>query len=109
MRVSKILGYVMVVQLLVSFIASVAANLQREEQLLHKIQDVIRWSSYVWAYAVLIMGIYLKKQTGQYREVAIACFAALFCFFPLWGFGAAFLYFFWAFARLDKRKNGLPF
>ena len=108
MRVSKILGYIMVIQILISFISGIAAKIHPEASSLDQVQDMARWAGYLWGYAAMVMGFYLKGQTGRWIEVAGAAFVTALCLVPLWGMLAAFLYFFWAFSRLDKKKNGLP-
>jgi uncharacterized membrane protein YeiH len=104
----KITGYVGLTSLMIAIIAQVAARILPEDRLTEHIRDVLRWAGYLWAYACACMGIYLAKLTRRLRELVWAGSAAGLCLFCQSGFLVALIYFFWAYAKLDRIGKGLP-
>ncbi len=106
---AKITGYVgllcIIVAVLAQMIASVAPNYYELEQS----ESIVRWSIYLWAYAVVVTGIYLKKKTGQFLELLISLLAGGLCLINWLTVPVALIYFFRAFAKLNKQNDSLPF
>lgn len=106
---AKIMGYVgllyIIIAVLAQMIASVAPNYHELEQS----DAIIRWSIYLWAYAVVVTGIYLKKKTGQFLELLISLLVSTLCLINWLTVPVTLIYFFRAFAKLNKINNSLPF
>ncbi|HMM21773.1 MAG TPA: hypothetical protein PKA10_13730 [Selenomonadales bacterium] len=105
----KITGYVGVTIISISFLARYCALIIPEPHAHAEIRDVLRWSQYISAYSVLVMGVYLARVLARPAELLLSVLAAAFSLIPVFGFFITVIYLFWAFAKLDREDNGLPF
>lgn len=105
----KVIGLVGVTCIALSSLAQVIAGIVPDYRNVEKYQEIIRWMSYLWAYASVIMGKYLMDKTYCVMELVWGIVAAFACLIPVFGMLGGMIYFFLVFAKLDKMKNGLPF
>lgn len=105
----KILGYVGATAIAIAGLAQITADIVPEYQYLAQARDIMRWSIYLWSYACVIMGLYLKRQTHRLRELLWGLAAAVLCLFPRPNIIAGLIYFYWAFAKLNNLGHGLPY
>ena len=104
----KLVGYVGLTSIVISFAAHIASRIVPEFQSAEQLQDLIRWSGYLWAYASVVMGIFLMKITHRTTEVCWGSLSALFCLVFQFGTFFAIIYFFRAYAKIDKTNSSLP-
>lgn len=104
----KITGYVALTSISISMVAHIASRIIPEYHLPAQMDDLIRWSGYLWAYAAVAMGIFLMNRTGRLTEVVWGGLASLLCLVLKFGMFFAILYFFRAYAKLDRMDTGLP-
>jgi hypothetical protein len=105
----KVTGYVGVTSAVISILSQAASRIIPEDQFATQLQDIIRWATYLWAYACIVMGLYLKKVTHRPLELVWGGLTAGICLLNPSGLIVALLYFFRAYAKLDRIDNQLPF
>ena len=105
---AKITGYFGLLCIIIAALAQAIAAVAPNFLCLKQPEVILRWSIYLWNYAAVVTGIYLKQKTGKYYEILIGLSAGLICLVPWLTLPAAVVYFFRAFAKLSK-MNGLPF
>lgn len=106
---AKITGCVGLLCIIVAVLARVIASVAPNFYELEHSGAIIRWSIYLWAYAVAVTGIYLKKKTGKISELLIGLLAGTLCLINWLTVPVALIYFFRAFAKLSKINGSLPF
>lgn len=104
----KLVGYVGLTSIVISLAAHIASRIVPEFQSTAQLQDLIRWSGYLWAYASVVMGIFLMKLTNRTSEVCWGALSALLCLLFQFGMFFAVIYFFHSYAKIDQMNNGLP-
>ncbi|KYZ75010.1 hypothetical protein AXX12_15645 [Anaerosporomusa subterranea] len=107
----KITGYVGVTSSVISIVSQVASTIVPEQGYHNQIYDMLRWSSFLWAYAIFTMAVYLSKTLERPIHVVFGLATALLCLSlrAEWGYGVGIAYSFWAYAKLDQKPGNLPF
>lgn len=105
----KVTGYVGLTCLIISSLAQIIAGILPDYRNTGPIAEFIRWSLFLWAYASIVMGLYLMRLNGQLVECVWGAVAAAFCLVSLFGMFAGLVYFFRSYTKLSKLKDGLPF
>lgn len=106
---AKIMGYVGLLYIIIAVLAQVIASVAPNYHELEQSDAIVRWSIYLWAYAVVVTGIYLKKKTGQFLELLIGLLVGVLCLINWLTVPVTLIYFFRAFAKLNKINDSLPF
>lgn len=107
----KITGYVGVTSSAISIIAQISSAIIPEQGLDNQVRDTLRWSNFLWSYAIVTMALYITRTSHKPIYVWIGIAIALFCLSlrSEFGIGIGLIYFFWAYAKLDQRSGNLPF
>lgn len=108
----KITGYVGVTSSAISIVSQIAADIVPEDGTSAQLRDTLRWSKYLTAYVIFIISVYLTKLSHKSFPLYIGSLTALLCLSlrSEMGIGVGLIYFFWAYAKLDKLgPDKLPF
>ena len=106
---AKITGYFGLLCILIAVLAQVIAAVVPNYHKLEQSEAILRWSIFLWNYAAVVTGIYLKQKTGQLYEIFVGLLAGALCLVPWLTLPTVLLYFFRAFAKLSRINGGLPF
>ncbi|MDU4960534.1 MAG: hypothetical protein E6X17_07710 [Sporomusaceae bacterium] len=106
----KITGYVGITSCMISVVSQIASSIIPEHGYQNQIQDMLRWSSFLWAYTIFTMAVYLAKYAQKPSYIVFGLATALLCLSVRAeaGYSLGIGYSFWAYAKLDQNP-GLPF
>lgn len=104
-----ITGYFGLLCIVIAVLAQVIANSVPNYLGIKSSDAIIRWAIYLWVYAAVVTGIYLKQKTGKLYEMPLGLLVGALCLVRWLTIPVALIYFFRAFAKLSKINGGLPF
>ena len=108
MNWSKVTGYVGLMCIVIAALAQIIAAVAPDFHDLEQAEEIIRWSIYLWAYATVVTGFFLKQKTGHFSELIWGILASMLVLAPHLTLPTLLIYFFRAFAKLSKLNDGLP-
>lgn len=106
---ARITGYVGLLCIVISVLAQILAAIIPDYRELEEFEETLRWSRYLWTYAILIMAIFLYTKTRRISELLWGGIAGSLCLFPAITPFVSLVYAFRAFWQLSKLKDILPF
>jgi hypothetical protein len=106
---ARITGYVGLLCIAISVLASIIAAVVPDYRNMERPEEIVRWGRYLWAYAAVTMGMFLKNKTGNILELFGGVLAGGLSLLPSIAPFIVLLYSFRAFRMLSKTKGSLPF
>jgi len=106
---ARITGYVGLLCIVISVLASIIAAAVPDYRNMERPEEIVRWGRYLWAYAAVTMGMYVKKKTGKILELGGGVLAGGLCLISPVAPFVVLLYSFRSFLVLSKAKSNLPF
>ncbi len=106
---ARITGYVGLLCIVISVLASIIAAVVPDYRNMERPEEIVRWGRYLWAYAAVTMGMYVKKKTGKILELGGGVLAGGLCLISPVAPFIVLLYSFRSFLVLSKAKGNLPF
>jgi hypothetical protein len=105
----KITGYFGLLCIMIAILAQVIANTVPNYLGIQPSDAIIRWATYLWAYATIVTGFYLKQKNGHIFEICLGLLAGALCLVEWLIMPVTVIYFFRVFTKLSKMNGGLPF